>query len=122
MASPIARHSSCRESPLELVTIWREAVAKQILTPAPDLAGITWKRTQLAGKCVDYLPIKTECIEQAIAEDVAFLAAHPTRRSNAQAVIQRREFKAAMRQRRCVSASGTWQRRAGFPRRTSSQL
>jgi hypothetical protein len=81
------------------VTRWREAVVQQLLTPAPDLAAITWKRAKLAGKEITHLPIKAERIEQAIAEDVAFLAAHPARRFNKQAVVHRREFKAAMRQR-----------------------
>ncbi|MGY2903710.1 hypothetical protein [Bradyrhizobium sp. URHC0002] len=52
---------------------------KQLLTPAPDLAAITWKRAKLAGRQFSHLPIKAERIEQAITEDVAFLAAHPTR-------------------------------------------
>jgi hypothetical protein len=34
-----------------------------------------------------------------ISEDLAFLAAHPTRRSNSEAIAHRREFKEAMRQR-----------------------
>jgi hypothetical protein len=52
---------------------------KQLLTPAPDLAAITWKRAQLAGSGFGHLPIKAPRVEQAIAGDVAFLAAHPTR-------------------------------------------
>jgi hypothetical protein len=34
-----------------------------------------------------------------IADDEAFLAAHPTRRSNSKAMARSREFKDAMRQR-----------------------
>lgn len=34
-----------------------------------------------------------------IADDVAFLAAHPTRRSNSEAMARSRVFKEAMRQR-----------------------
>jgi hypothetical protein len=64
---------------IALVAFWREAVAKQILTPAPDARAITWKRAQLASKSACYLPIKAARIEQAIADDIAFLAAHPTR-------------------------------------------
>ena len=63
----------------ELCDKWRAAVVKQLLTPAPDLAAITWKRAQLAGRGFSHLPIKAERIERAIAHDVAFLAAHPTR-------------------------------------------
>ena len=62
-----------------LVEKWREAVAKQLLTPAPDLAAITWKRAKLKNSDFPHLPIKKERVEQAITDDVAFLAAHPTR-------------------------------------------
>jgi hypothetical protein len=44
------------------------------------------------------LPIKTTRVEKAIAEDVAFLAAHPTRCSGEHAMIHQK-VKAAMRQR-----------------------
>jgi len=54
------------------------------------------------------LPIKTTRIEQAIAEDVAFLAAHPTRRSGEHVMI-RQKVKAAMR-----CASGMAQRLADY--------
>jgi len=67
------------ESYQVLVERWREAVAKKLLTPAPDLAGINWKRAQLKSSGFPYLPVKKERVERAIAEDVAFLAAHPTR-------------------------------------------
>jgi hypothetical protein len=41
-----------------------------------------------------------------IADDEAFLAAHPIRRSNSEAMAHRREFKEAMRQRiRDIAAS-----------------
>jgi hypothetical protein len=59
-----------------LVDKWREAVAKKLLTPAPDPAAITWKRAKLKSSDFPHLPIK---IERANADDVAFLAAHPTR-------------------------------------------
>jgi hypothetical protein len=67
-------NSRCR-----LVDTWREAVAKQLLTPAPDGAAVAWKRAKLAGRDFEQLPVKAERIEQMIADDVAFLAAHPTR-------------------------------------------
>jgi hypothetical protein len=63
----------------ELVETWREAVAKRLLTPAPDLGAVKWKRAKLAGGNFPYLPVKKERVERAIADDVAFLAAHPTR-------------------------------------------
>jgi hypothetical protein len=50
--------------------------------------------------------VKPERIERAIADDLAFLAAHPVRRSNSEAMARRREFKDAMRQRiRDIAAS-----------------
>ena len=64
---------------LTLIRMWREAVVKQLLTPAPDLGAVTWKRAQLAGRSFSHFPIKAPRVEQAIADDVAFLAAHPTR-------------------------------------------
>lgn len=65
---------------IRLVDKWREAVVKQLLTPAPDLAAITWKRAKLASRDFSYLPIKAERVEQIIANDIEFLAAHPMRR------------------------------------------
>jgi hypothetical protein len=43
--------------------------------------------------------MKPERAERAIADDLAFLAAHPTRRDNSDAIARRREFKEAMRRR-----------------------
>jgi hypothetical protein len=89
----------------ELVDIWRAAVVKLILTPAPDALAVDWKRKRLRENN-DYTGIKSERIERAIDEDVAFLAAHPFRKSNSETMARRREFKEAMRQRiRDVAAS-----------------
>jgi hypothetical protein len=60
---------------------WREAIAEQLLTPAPDLGAVAWKRGKLKRGDFVYLPIKAPSVEQVIAEDEAFLAAHPTRRA-----------------------------------------
>jgi hypothetical protein len=50
--------------------------------------------------------VKPERIERAIADDLAFLAAHPVRRLNSEAWARQREFKEAMRQRiRDIAAS-----------------
>jgi len=68
-----------------LCAAWRAAVARQLVTPAPDLAAITWKRAQLAGSYFAYVPITAERVQQAIADDVAFLAAHPVRQSKRRA-------------------------------------
>jgi hypothetical protein len=64
-----------------MVRRWREALAKQLLTPAPDTRSITWKRAVLAGRQFRHIGVKAERIERAIAEDLAFLAAHPVRQS-----------------------------------------
>jgi hypothetical protein len=74
------------ENRFGLVDTWREAVVKQLLTPAPDGAAVAWKRAQLAGRGFSHLPTKAERIERVIAEDLAFLAAHPTRRAKAGAL------------------------------------
>jgi hypothetical protein len=85
---------------------YREAVAQQLLTPAPDTGAITWKRAALKSGQHQYTDVKTERIERAIADDLAFLAAHPVRQSNSEAMAHRREFKEAMRQRiRDIAAS-----------------
>jgi hypothetical protein len=98
---------SVRNDRIGLVAIWREAIAKQLLTPAPDLGAVTWKRTKLKGRDFDQLPINAARAEQAIADDLAFLAAHPTRRGiDSETVSRRRAFKEAMRQRiRDIAAS-----------------
>jgi hypothetical protein len=91
--------SAKEEGRLRLVDTWREAVVKQLLTPAADASAIAWKRAQLAAGDFIYLPTKAERIERVIADDVAFLAAHPTRRSDGEAMVRKRAFNEAMRQR-----------------------
>jgi hypothetical protein len=50
--------------------------------------------------------LKPDRVKQAIAEDLAWLAAHPVRHNNSEAALRRREFKEAMRRRiRDVAAS-----------------
>jgi hypothetical protein len=85
---------------------YRQGIAQQLLTPAPDTAAIAWKKAALAGGQHEYTDIKTERVERTIADDLAFLAAHPVRQSNIEAMAHRREFKDAMRQRiRDIAAS-----------------
>jgi hypothetical protein len=89
-----------------LVNTWREAVVKQLITPAPNVAAVAWKRAKLSGRDFSHLPVKPDRVERAITDDLAFLAAHPTRRSNSEAMAHRREFKEAVRQRiRDIAAS-----------------
>ena len=58
----------------------RAAIVRQLLTPAPDAGAVKWKQAAFAGN--DYLDVKPERVDRAIADDLAFLAAHPIRRSN----------------------------------------
>jgi hypothetical protein len=82
-----------------MVSKWRAALVAQLLTPAPDARSVTWKQAALAKGDHRYTDVKPERIERAIADDLAFLAAHPVRRSNSETMARRREFKEAMRQR-----------------------
>ncbi len=89
-----------------MVGKWRAALVKQLPTPAWDTASVKWKQMALARGQYRYTDVKPERIERAIADDLAFLAAHPVRRSNSEAMAHRREFKDAMRQRiRDIAAS-----------------
>jgi hypothetical protein len=93
--------SADEENRFALVEMWRAANVKLILTPAPDAAAVAWKRAQLRANNA-YTGVKSERIERAIAEDVAFLAAHPTKKSkpmSTEAKERRRNFKEAMRRR-----------------------
>ena len=67
---------------IPMVGKWRAAIAKQLLTPAWNVASVKWKQSALAGGQHEYTGVKTERIEHAIADDLAFLAAHPARQSN----------------------------------------
>jgi hypothetical protein len=64
-----------------LVNNYWKAKHYQLLTPAPRVAVVNWKQRVLAsGDCV-HGGVEKEQIERAIADDLAFLAAHPTRRA-----------------------------------------
>jgi hypothetical protein len=60
-----------------------------MLTPAPDLSAVTWKSAKLKTGEFNRLPITAERAEQVIADDVAFLAAHPVRQSNRRSAAER---------------------------------
>jgi hypothetical protein len=45
------------------------------------MLSVTWKRAQLKAENHKHTDLKAERIERAIAEDVEFLKAHPTRQS-----------------------------------------
>ena len=65
-----------------MVESYRDALGKHLLTPAPDVASVNWKRQQLRRP---YLGMNKERVEKAIADDIAFLDAHPTRNSQSNA-------------------------------------
>jgi hypothetical protein len=91
---------------MPMVERYRAALVKQLLTPAWDANSVKWKQAALARGDLCYTGVKPERVERAIADDLAFLAAHPTRRSNSEAMARSREFKEAMRQRiREIAAS-----------------
>ncbi len=73
----IVTHEDCGS----MVNRWRAAMVKQLLTPAPDVAAVKWKQIALARRQHAYTDVKTESIERSIADDLAFLAAHPVRQS-----------------------------------------
>lgn len=62
-----------------LVQEWRTAFARQLLTPAPDLAAVKWKQAVLARGALEHTTVSATDLEQSIAADLAFLAAHPMR-------------------------------------------
>src|SRR5882757_6634586 len=86
---------------ISMVQSWRAALVKQLLTPAWDGASVKWKQAALARGDHRYTDVKSDRIERAIDDDVAFLAAHPVRQrhNSSEAIARRREFKLAMRQR-----------------------
>jgi hypothetical protein len=84
----------------DLLERWRAALVEQMLTPAPDLAAVAWKRAKLANEHWEYCDVKPERLQRAIDADAEWLATHPSRKStNATRQAQRREFKQAMRER-----------------------
>jgi hypothetical protein len=73
-------HAPLDDDRMSKVKSWRAAIVRQLLTPAPDAASVKWKQAAWARD--NYLAVKPERIERAIADDLAFLAAHPVRQSN----------------------------------------
>jgi hypothetical protein len=61
---------------------YREAIVKQLLTPPPDGASVAWKQNALARGKYLHTGLTPEHLELVIAQDLAFLAAHPVRQSN----------------------------------------
>ena len=65
-----------------LLENYRAAFAKLLLTPAPTIALVNWKKAVLANDRHRHTSVSTKRLEHAIADDLAFLAAHPVRQSN----------------------------------------
>jgi hypothetical protein len=74
-------YPKCDDDRQALVDLWRDALVKQMLTPAPDVAAIAWKRAQLRAENYRYSGVKPERLQSAIDADVEWLEAHPTRKS-----------------------------------------
>jgi hypothetical protein len=64
-----------------LLNNYRKALVEQLLTPAPTAALVKWKQQAFAQGQYKYTDVKKERIEKAIADDLAFLVAHPARRA-----------------------------------------
>jgi hypothetical protein len=64
-----------------LLNNYWKAMGDQLLTPAPRVAVVNWKQHILAKGEYIHTGVEKEQIEKAIASDLAFLAAHPTRRA-----------------------------------------
>jgi hypothetical protein len=69
---------ACHEARWPILNSYREALRRQILTPAPDVAAVTWKKRAYSGD--RFIELKKERLEQIVADDIAFLKAHPTRK------------------------------------------
>jgi hypothetical protein len=63
-----------------LVDLWRDALVKQMLTPAATRVDVVWKRAQLQGNQWSYTKVKREALEQSIADDIEWFDAHPSRK------------------------------------------
>ena len=71
-----------------MVDRWRAALVKQLLTPAPDGASVKWKQAVLDRGELCHTNLKSERLERAIADDLAFLAAHPIRQARRDGAAQ----------------------------------
>jgi hypothetical protein len=81
-----------------MVGKYRAALVRQLLTPAWDANSVIWKQTTFAKGQHKHTDANPKKIEKAIADDLAWLAAHPTRRTgNSEACAKRRAFNEAMR-------------------------
>jgi hypothetical protein len=86
----------------EAVRLWRAALVAQFLLPAPRNDCVAWKKARLAIGEIERAGMMRERAQKVIDGDIAFLAAHPTKKSkpmSTEAKERRRNFKEAMRRR-----------------------
>lgn len=71
------------DADFQLLESWRLAVMEMILTPAPKVAALTWKRRKVASlNQHDWVGgVEPARVEEMLAEDEAFLKAFPARHS-----------------------------------------
>jgi hypothetical protein len=74
-------YPACDDERSQLVDLWRAALVKQMLTPAPDVAAVAWKRAQMRAETYRYSDVKPERLQRAIDTDVEWLEAHPSKKS-----------------------------------------
>ncbi|MET4149903.1 hypothetical protein [Bradyrhizobium sp. RT7b] len=63
-----------------IIDSYRKAIVELLLTPASTRLNVAWKQKALAAEEHKYTDLSRERLEAAIARDLKFLAAHPTRR------------------------------------------
>jgi hypothetical protein len=88
-----------------LLRSYREALVAQFLTPAARLSDVEWKRRSLAAGNHEYTGLTVERIEFAIAQDLEFLAAHPTHRAQVPPPMKRRRRSMSKRNRQRLAAA-----------------
>jgi len=85
------RHWTASDGGQEMLANYRDAIGKQLLTPAFDRCAVAWKEAALKAGDHEYTGVTTARAERAIADDLAFLAAHPVRRGRGKQSKQIRE-------------------------------
>src|SRR5260370_22731095 len=86
----------------EAVRLWREALVYQFLLPAPRNDCVAWKKARLAIGELERAGMTRDRAQNVIDGDIAFLAAHPTKKSkpmSAEAKERRRNLQETLRQR-----------------------
>jgi len=85
-----SRNNSTLPMPIRLlIDQWRAGLSKQMLTPAPDVTAVMWKRTQMR-KEHRFTDVKPERLQRAIDANVEWLKAHPSRKSIAASLQAKR--------------------------------